>query len=154
MALTRAVKNVFIVEKSGGHKLLRLLEIAEDAPKRILKEEISSADDWKMEARRLEMQGKTEQVDAIRKGMLATVKPDWEPMTIEQYRITKEEALNPENFNKKAKDRLFDFALLHNQEVVIRQLAELKYKRAERFETERSSLYRKYYHHYKRITCR
>jgi ankyrin repeat protein len=149
VALTRAVKNVFIVEKSGGHKLLRLLEIAEDAPKRIMKEEISSADDWKMEARRLEMQGKTEQVDAIRKGMLATVKPDWEPMTIEQYRITKEEALNPENFNKKAKDRLFDFALLHNQEVVIRQLAELKYKRAERFETERSSLYRKYYHHYK-----
>ena len=58
VALTRAVKNVFIVEKSGGHKLLRLLEIAEDAPKRIMKEEISSADDWKMEARRLEMQGK------------------------------------------------------------------------------------------------
>ncbi|HOC87847.1 MAG TPA: UvrD-helicase domain-containing protein [Bacteroidales bacterium] len=149
VAVTRAVKNVYIVEKARGHKLLRLLEIAEDAPARSLKEEISSTDDWKQEARRLEMQGKAEQVDAIRKGILATGKPDWEPMTREQYRITKIEALNPDNFNKKAKDRLFDFALLHNQELVIHQLADLNYKRAERYETERSSLYRKYYQHYR-----
>ena len=149
VAVTRAVKNVYIVEQAKGHKLLRLLEIAEDAPTMNMNEEISSTDDWKQEARRLEMQGKTEQVDAIRKGILAIEKPNWEPMTREQYRITKEEALNPGNFNKRAKDRLFDFSLLHNQEVVIHQLAGLKYKRAERYESERASLYRKYYQYYR-----
>lgn len=149
VAVTRAVKNIYIVEQAKGHKLLRLLKVAEETPPKDLKEEISSADDWKQEARRLEMQGKTEQVEAIRKGILATEKPDWEPMTIELYRKTKKEALDPDNFNKKAKDRLFDFALLHNQTVIMNQLAGLNYKRAERHESERPSLFRKYYPFYK-----
>lgn len=149
VAVTRAVKNVYIVEQTRGHKLIRLLEISEDNVSGDIKEEISSADDWKREARRLEMQGKAEQAEAIRKNILVTEKPNWEPMTLERYQTVKKEALNPDNFNKKAKDKLFDFALLHNQLLVIDQLAELKYKRAERYESERTSLFRKYYQHYK-----
>jgi hypothetical protein len=125
------------------------MEISEDAIQGIIKEDISSDDDWKREARRLEMQGKTEQAEAIRKNILATEKPNWEPMTPECFQSVKKDALNPDSFNKKAKDRLFDFALLHNQLLVIDRLAELKYKRAERYESERASLFRKYYQHYK-----
>jgi hypothetical protein len=149
VAVTRAVKNVYVVEQSGGHKLVRLLGILEDKPPVTLKEEISSSDDWKREARRLEMQGKKEQAEAIRNGILGTVKPDWEPMTFELYSKTKQEALDPDNFNKKAKDRLFDFALLHNRGLLIHQLAGLKYKRAENPESERKSLFRKYYQNYR-----
>ena len=149
VAVTRAVKNVYIVEQTKGHPLIRLMEIPEDAIQATIKEEISSDDDWKREARRLEMQGKTEQAEAIRKNILSTEKPNWEPMTPEHYQLVKKDALNPDNFNKKAKDKLFDFALLHNQLLVIEQLAELKYKRAERYESERASLFRKYYQHYK-----
>lgn len=149
VAVTRAVKNVYVVEQGKGHKLIRLLGISEDAAPGNMKEEVSSADDWKREARRLEMQGKTEQADAIRKGILATEKPNWEPMTSELYQSVKKDALDPENFNKKAKDRLFDFALLHNQVLIINKLAELRYKRAGNYESERNSLFRKYYRHYK-----
>lgn len=149
VAVTRAVKNVYIVEQTEGHKLLRLLDISEDAVPRNIKEEVSSADDWKSEARRLERQGKTEQAEAIRKNILVTEKPDWEPMTVELYQTVKKDALDPENFNKKAKDRLFDFALLHNQMLIINKLADLKYKRAERYEIEKNSLFRKYYRNYK-----
>ncbi|MDD4604366.1 MAG: hypothetical protein PHF97_11250 [Bacteroidales bacterium] len=63
MAITRAVKNVYIVEKTRGHKLISLLGISEEVKERVIKEDVSSADDWKREARRLEMMGKTEQAE-------------------------------------------------------------------------------------------
>ena len=134
VAVTRAVKNIYIVEQSKGHKLIRLSGISEDADVRSIKEEVSSADDWKREARRLEMQGKNEQADAIRKNILIVEKPGWEPMTFELYQSIKKDALDPELFNKKAKDRLFDFALVYNQTLVMEQLADLMYKRAGYFE--------------------
>jgi hypothetical protein len=149
VAVMRAVRNVYIVEQSKGHKLIRLSGISEDTDTRSIKEEISSADDWKCEARRLEMQGKDEQADAIRKNILTVEKPGWEPMTFELYQSVKKDALNPELFNKKAKDRLFDFALVYNQTLIMEQLADLKYKRAGYYETERGSIFRKHYQYYR-----
>jgi hypothetical protein len=149
VAVTRAVKNIYIVEQSKGHKLIRLTGISEDTDTRNIKEEVSSADDWKREARRLEMQGKTEQADAIRKNILTIEKPGWEPMTFEIYQSVKKDALDPGIFNKKAKDRLFDFALVYNQSLVMEQLADLKYRRAVNYETERGSIFRKYYQYYR-----
>ena len=95
------------------------------------------------------MQRKTEQAEAIRKNILVTSTPKWEPMTFERYLSVKKEALDPANFNKKTKDLLFDFALIHNHLLVLEQLAELKYRRAENYENERGSIFRKYYHYYK-----
>jgi len=149
VAITRAVKNVYIVEKTRGHKLISLLGISEEVRDRVIKEDVSSADDWKREARRLEMMGKAEQAEAIRKNILVTVKPSWEPMTVEKYMGLRENALNPEHFNKKAKDQLFDFALIHNQVLILEKLAGLNYRRAEKYEEERSSLFRKYYQYYR-----
>ena len=149
VAVTRAVKNVYIVEQSKGHKLIRLSGISEEADARSIKEEVSSADDWKREARRLEIQGKNEQADAIRENILTAGKPGWEPMTFELYQSVKKDALNPETFNKKAKDRLFDFALVYNQTLVMEQLADLKYKRAGYYEAERGSIFRKHYQYYR-----
>lgn len=149
VAVTRAVKNVYIVEQSKGHKIIRLSGISEDAEARSIKEEVSSADDWKREARRLEMQGKNEQADAIRNNILTFEKPVWKPMTFEIYQSVKKAALDPLTFNKKAKDSLFDFALVHNQTLVMEQLADLKYKRAGNYESERGSIFRKYYQYYR-----
>ncbi|HPM87871.1 MAG TPA: UvrD-helicase domain-containing protein [Bacteroidales bacterium] len=149
VAVTRAEKNIFIVEQTKAHKLIRLAGISEIADTHNIKEDISSADEWKKEARRLEMQGKNEQADAIRNNILTVQKPAWEPMTFELYKTVKKEALNPELFNKKAKDRLFDFALVYNQSLIMEKLAELKYKRAEKYESERGSIFRKYYQYYR-----
>jgi hypothetical protein len=149
VAITRAIRNVYITEKDKEHKLIGLLNISDQVSEKNIQEEVSSADEWKREARRLEMQGKTEQADAIRKNILVTENPNWEPVTLEVYKTLKKEAMDPENFNKKAKDSLFDFALIHNQYFLLEKLAELKYKRAENYEVERGSLFRKYYQHYK-----
>ncbi|TSA38181.1 MAG: hypothetical protein D4R64_03915 [Porphyromonadaceae bacterium] len=149
VAITRAVKNVYIVEQTRGHKLIRLMDISEEVKNRVIREEVSSSDDWKRESRRLEMMGKSEQAEAIRKNILVTVKPNWEPLTIERYMALKNEALDPEHFNKKAKDHLFDFALIHNQTLILEKLAGLNYRRAEKYETESGSILRKYYQYYR-----
>jgi len=149
VAITRAVQRVYIIEKTKGHKLAGLLGISETDRDRVIKEDVSSADDWKREARRLEMMGKSEQAEAIRKNILVTVKPNWSPITLERYLNLKGEALEPEHFNKKAKDQLFDFALIYNQVLILEKLAGLNYRRAEKFEDERSSIFRKYYQHYR-----
>ena len=149
VAVTRAVKNIYIVEQSKGHKLIRLSGISEETSRQVLKEEVSSADEWKREARRLEMQGKKEQAEAIRNNILSFEKPAWEPMTFEIYQSVKKDALDPENFNKKSKDRLFDFALVYSQALIMEKLAEYKYKRALNYESERGSIFRKYYQYYR-----
>jgi len=149
VAVTRAVRNIYIVEQSKGHKLIKLTGISEETGTQSLKEEVSSADDWKREARRLEMQGKNEQADAIRKNVLSFEKTSWESMTYEIYQEVKKAALDKNTFNKKSKDHLFDFALVHNQTLVMEQLADLKYKRALNYETERGSIFRKYYQYYR-----
>jgi len=149
VAVTRAVKNIFIVEQSKAHRLINLAGISEIEDTRDIKEDISTADDWKKEARRLEMQGKNEQADAIHTSILTFEKPAWEPVTFEIYQSLKKDALNPELFNKKAKDRLFDFALVYNQSLIMEKLADLKYKRAGNYESERGSIFRKYYQRYR-----
>lgn len=149
VAITRAVQNVYIVEKSRGHRLFSLLGISEESRERTIREDVSTADDWKREARRLERMGKAEQAESIRKNILVSAKPGWEPMTPERYNLVKKEALNPELFNKKAKDRLFDFALIHNQTIILEKLASLNYHRAEKPENERGSIFRKYYQYYR-----
>lgn len=149
VAITRAVRNFYIIESSKNHAMLRLLGLV-DAEKQIkIASQSSSIDEWKKEARRLEMQGKTEQAEEIRKNILSYQIPDWEPLTIEVLERLKKEALDPENFNKKAKDRLFDYSLIYNETDIAYKLTELKYRRAEKFEEEKSSLFRKYYQSYK-----
>ncbi|MBE0647134.1 MAG: UvrD-helicase domain-containing protein [Bacteroidales bacterium] len=149
VGITRAVKNVYIVEQTRGHKLIHLLGVSEEMRERVIKEDISSAEDWKREARRLEKMGKSEQADAIRKNILVTATPNWEPMTNEKYIALRNEAFDPEHFNKKAKDQLFDFALIHNQTYILEKLAALNYRRAEKYENERGSIFRRYYQYYR-----
>jgi hypothetical protein len=149
VAITRAIRNFYIIESSKNHALLRLLGLVDAGQKISIASQTSSMDDWKKEARRLEMQGKNEQAEEIRKNILSFQVPEWEPLTIEVLEKLKKEALDPEHFNKKAKDRIFDYALIFNETGIAEQLAELKYRRAEKFEEEKNSIFRRYYQAYK-----
>lgn len=148
VALTRAVKNVYVIEESKKHPILALLDIVEKKEKLNIKEEISSADEWKREARRLERQGKKEQSDAIRTNVLSIQEPTWDIITAERYNELQTEAFDSVNYNKKAKDKLFDFSLIHGQTFMIQKLADHKYRKAENFEKEGASVIRKHYQPY------
>lgn len=148
VAMTRAVRNLYVMESSQKHPLLELLGLTEQRQKLDMAEQKSSLEEWQREARRLEMQGKTEQADLIKTNILGNQKTPWTPITWEELKLLKEQALDPAVFNKKSKDRLFDFALMYNDQVLIRQLSELKYRRADRADMERKSLMRRDYAHY------
>jgi UvrD/REP helicase N-terminal domain len=148
VAMTRAVRNLYVIESSQKHPLLALLKLVETGQKLNLAEQKSSLEDWQKEARRLEMQGKTEQADLIKQNILGNQKTPWTPITPEELLRLKEEALNPDVFNKKAKDRLFDFALMYYDQDTIKKLVELKYRRAEKPDLERNSIFRRSYAQY------
>ena len=150
VAITRAIEQVYLVESSDKHGILCLLGLSGTNAKVNVKEEVSSMDDWKDEARKLDMQGKKEQAEEIRKSILEIQQPGWEPLTPDNVDGLKEQALNPGHYNKKAKDLLFAYALIYNDTESIRKLSELKYRKADNYEYERRTVFRKYYGNYER----
>ncbi|MCK5137837.1 MAG: UvrD-helicase domain-containing protein [Bacteroidales bacterium] len=148
VAITRAIKNLYILEDSEKHEILGLLGLAKIRDKVSMKEEVSSMDEWKEEARKLEMQGKKEQAEEIRKSILEVHEPEWEPLTPARIEELKKEALDPDLFNKKAKDLLFHYSLIYGDYECMDRLSELKYRKADRYETECKLVRRKYYAHY------
>lgn len=131
VALTRAVQNVYLVESHTQHRLWALLGLAEMKRAVAVKAETSSDEDWKDEARKLELQGKTEQAEAIRKNILATQDVPWSVLTPDALEDLKKEALDPDHFNRQAKLLLFDYAVIQHVPLLLRELVRLKFKPAE-----------------------
>ena len=147
VGFTRAVENLYILEQNNKHKILNLLGLVESVDVNV-KEQKSSIEDWKKEARKLELQGKKQQADEIKKNILGIEKPDWEVYTNDSFIKLQESALDPNNFNKRAKDLLFAYSLLYNKTDVFERLIELKYNKAKNNKAELNTLKRKYYKDY------
>ena len=148
VAITRAIKNLYILETSEKHEILGLLGLAKIRDKVSMKEEVSSMDEWKDEARKLEMQGKKEQADEIRKSILEVHAPEWESISPANLIDLKKAALDPDLFNKKAKDILFHYSLIYSDYDCLDRLSELKYRKADRRMSEGKLVQRKYYGNY------
>lgn len=76
VALTRAIRNLYLIESDLRHPLFNLLEIRDSGQVKLDVKQ-SSLEDWQKEARKLELQGKQEQADAIRKDILKQATPPW-----------------------------------------------------------------------------
>jgi len=77
VALTRAVSRVYLVESDTGHPLFGLLRLAEGASLAV-EARRASREEWQNEARKLELQGKQEQAEAIRNTLLKQAAPPWQ----------------------------------------------------------------------------
>ncbi|OFZ98643.1 MAG: hypothetical protein A3H35_09715 [Betaproteobacteria bacterium RIFCSPLOWO2_02_FULL_62_17] len=75
VALTRAIKNVYVIESDTGHPLFGLLGMS--AGEADVEAKQSTLEDWQREARKLELQGKQEQAEAIRRDILAQTQVPW-----------------------------------------------------------------------------
>jgi hypothetical protein len=148
VAITRAVQNLYVIETNRKHDLLALLGLTEFKQNLQLKEQASSADDWQREARRLELQGKQEQADLIRQQILKIQPVPWEITTRANLPDLIRQATDPVNFNKKAKDRLFEYALFYGETKYMNQLAALKYRPADKWEKEGPLLLRRLFQIY------
>ena len=113
VALTRAVNTVFLVESDVGHPLLGLLRIHCGEELSALRAKTSSLEEWQREARRLELQGKTEQAQAIRKTILRTEPVPWPVLDRAGFAEIHAQAFQPSSVYRKAKQRVFEFAAFH-----------------------------------------
>jgi ankyrin repeat protein len=125
VALTRGVKKLYILEKNN-HKIFELLNVVQEEKEEIIVEQ-SSNEEWEEEALKLEKLGKVEQVEEIRKKRLENIGKKIVINNEKDIFQLKEEALNPNIFNKKAKDAFFKMVKEKNQLIFIEKLAELKY---------------------------
>lgn len=130
VAFTRAVKNLYIVENSRKHDLLKLLGVVETRAKVEIETQASDEQEWLEEARRLEMQGKTEQAAAIRARLRGE-----EYISTEMAELLVEKIFQPSaDYTAKEVEQLFKFARSrHRIDLLSRLRDEIKYGPAKQY---------------------
>lgn len=125
VAITRAVKNLYILEEVRKHPLIDLLQLKETSTTLKIDEQFSSKEDWLEEARRLEMQGKHEQAQQIR----ARIK-GIKHVSAERVLQLTEKAFAPQ-YSSGAQNELFEYAKTTNDfELLERLVTEVRHKQA------------------------
>ncbi len=111
VAITRAVGRIFLIEGDTGHPLISLLGIRNARENVVVEEQQSTTEEWQAEARRLELQGRQEQADEIRRNILKNQPVPWEictPRSVEELLIR---ARDTKDVSQKPRKTLLDYAL-------------------------------------------
>lgn len=128
VAFTRAVKNLYLIEKEHNHRLFNLLQLRTGNEQIKIETQKSNTEDWMAEARRLELQGKYEQAQEIRDRLLGI-----QHISLEDLETLKQVALDSsktEQEVKRERKQLFAYCEAHHYIDVIEKLAGLNFKRA------------------------
>jgi hypothetical protein len=123
VAMTRAVETLVLAESDTRHPLLSLLNLREDARGLTGVTQISTKQEWALEARKLELQGKQEQARSIRETFFKFKSTPWQPWSEAAIRASEARALNPKDPSTKLKQALMDYGLWHSQPKFIEDLA-------------------------------
>jgi hypothetical protein len=157
VALTRAIKNLFIVESDTEHALFDLLDLTVAGQVKVDAKQ-SSREDWQKEARKLELQGKQEQADAIRRTLLKQTQPPWPVFDEPNLRDLLIKVFRERAIGDKRKRHLNEYAAFHDEPGLAAWLAEEAgfgnsdtiigmaegYGRADGFDRQRDPIRRKY----------
>jgi hypothetical protein len=146
VALTRAVRNVYLIESDAGHPLLRLLAVAQAGAATRIDAPASSVEDWQKEARKLAMQGKQEQADAIERLILKTTPVPWPVFDEATLRATLAKVFGERAPGSKHKSQLFDYATCFDEPVLADALlGEAHFEQARGFRKLGVTLGRRHY---------
>ena len=118
VALTRAIRNVYLIESDAGHPLLRLLDIAQTGAAAKVDAQASSLEDWQKEARKLALQGKQEQAEAIERLILKTTPVPWPVFDEARLRATLSTVFREQAPGSKHKSQLYDYATCFDEPVL------------------------------------
>lgn len=140
VALTRAVRRVYVVETDAGHPMLRLLGVTFEADAARVQGKTSSVEAWQLEAHKLELQGKEEQARAIRENILKVTPVPWTVLDRAGYRALADKALAPRSIFNKAKQQLFQYACFQGDRALAERLArDAGYAPAADYDAQRSA---------------
>lgn len=122
VALTRAIQRVYLVESDLRHPLLQLLDIMEGTTAQESGRE-SSLEDWQKEARKLALQGKQEQADAIERMILQTTPVPWPVFDEPKLRDNLRKVFIDKLPGSKHKNLLYDYAVAYDEPALAWALA-------------------------------
>jgi hypothetical protein len=146
VALTRAIRAVYIVESDLGHDLLRLLGLAVTEDKVAVEARASSHEEWQKEARKLELQGRQEQADAIRANILKETPVAWPVFDEARLRDTLVKVFRDQSPGGKLRQQLYEYATCYDEPVLAMWLeVEAGFDAASGFANQRNGLGRKHY---------
>lgn len=114
VALTRAVETVYVVESDTTHPLLGLLRLTFSEDVSAFAAKASTMEEWQKEARKLELQGKQEQADAIRRTILRLAPVPWTVLDHRGFDEVHAKVFAPGSVFNKAKQQLWEFAAFHD----------------------------------------
>lgn len=121
VAMTRAVQTLTLVEADPGHPLLALLGLkAGEAT--VQPARTSTREEWAQEARKLQLQGKEEQAQAIRDAFLQHKPVPWTPWGRALIEELLPKALDPKHPSSKPRQTVYDYAMWHGQHQWVAEL--------------------------------
>jgi hypothetical protein len=143
VAITRAVQNVYMVEAKVNQRAFDLLGLTPWDGSLNLEAQGSSLEEWRQEARKLELQGKQEQAEDIRTQILKIKTVPWEVITGDALKALIQQALA--KGDKKAKLLLFEYALVYQDRNQMNALAKADFRPAKQPEKGIKQLNKKYF---------
>lgn len=138
VAMTRAVRSLIVVERDVAHPLWTLLAVRPAEERVELRGEESSREEWQREARRLELQGKVEQAEQIRREILDTSPVPWTVIDAASFDAVRERALGPPPRDKASQQLLFEYALTCDAPDLLPALVEAGFRHARRPDSGRA----------------
>ena len=130
VAMSRSIKNLFLIEHDYQHDIFSLLGLSETQTQLEIKQTESSREEWQREARKLELQGKKEQAAEIRREILQTEPVPWEVLNTAQLEENKNRAFQLKAYDKKAQRLVFAYGLTYHDSSVFPPLMEARYSLA------------------------
>ncbi len=145
VALTRATHHVYLIESDLEHPMLNLLGVQQRAEAIPTPAAVSSREDWQKEARKLELQGKQEQADAIRESILRQSPVPWPVFDEPWLRDTMDRVFRQPAPGGKIRQQLLEYAACYDEPVLAGWLAgQARLDAARYFGQQRATLGRKY----------
>lgn len=148
VALTRAIQNLYIIESDTTHPLFELLDLAAAGAVKFDARQ-STQEDWQKEARKLELQGKQEQAEAIRRNILRQKPVPWPVFDEAKTTELLVKVFREQVPGSKMRQQLYEIAACHNEPVLAMWLVqEAKFDAAKSFPQQQRSVGRKTYSAY------
>jgi hypothetical protein len=145
VSITRAVKSLLIVESDTAHPIWGLLAIDRIGEKVEIRPDESTREEWQREARRLELQGKIEQAEQIRREILETVPVPWPVIDAASFREIRAQAAARD---KASQQLLFEYALTYDSPALFSELLEAGFRHARRPDSGRAYIESTHYADY------
>jgi hypothetical protein len=146
VAITRAVKNIYLIEADLKQRLFDLLGLQVAEGKLDLEAYGSSLEEWRAEAHKLELQGKKEQADEIRSQILKQKEVPWQVLQADALAELEHKAL--EKGDRRAKLLLLEYALVYHDQNRLNALVKSGFEPAKRPNKGIKALNRKHYMSY------